>query len=205
MASLTRKFLSALGLDDDKVDQVIERHNEVVTEIKEERDKLKSEAERLPEIQKQLDAYKEAEQKAEKDPYKVKYEAMKEEFENFKNDIEKKETASKKEKAYRQLLKDCGVNEKRLDAVMKVTDTSKLEFDEEGKLKDGDKLKEAIKTEWADFIQTTGAKGAATATPPANNGGKTTMTKEQIRAIPDAATRQKAMLDNPGLFGLPEN
>jgi hypothetical protein len=41
------------------------------------------------------------------------------------------------------------------------------------------------------------------ANPPAN-GGKTTMTKEQIRAIPDAQARQKAMLENPSLFGLAE-
>ena len=36
------------------------------------------------------------------------------------------------------------------------------------------------------------------------NDGKSTMTKEQIRAIADPVARQKAMLENASLFGLPE-
>jgi hypothetical protein len=80
-----------------------------------------------------------------------------------------------------------------------------VEFDDNGELKDRDALKEAIKTEWSDFIQTVGVKGADTANPPSNNGGKTTMTKAEIRAIKDPATRQKAMMENPSLFGLPES
>ena len=71
-------------------------------------------------------------------------------------------------------------------------------------MKDGDKLKESLKTEWADFIPTTKIAGANSPTPPANDG-KTTMTREQIRAITDTAARQKAMLENPTLFGLPNS
>ena len=81
MASLSRKFLDSLGIDNDKADLIIERHNEVITEIKDERDKYKADAESLTEIQRQLNEYKEAEKNAEKDPFKVKYEALKEDFE----------------------------------------------------------------------------------------------------------------------------
>jgi hypothetical protein len=101
------------------------------------------------------------------------------------------------------MLKEIGIPEKRIDSVIRVSDISKIEFDDEGKIIEGDKLKENLKSEWADFIPTTKTEGAKTATPPANTG-KGTMTREQIRAIPDATARQKAMLENPTLFGLPE-
>ena len=205
MASLSRKFLTALGIEEGIADQIFERHNEVLTEIKEERDKLREEAAKVPDLEKQVEDYKKAEANAEKDPYKVKYEAIKEEFEAFKSDIDNKATVAKKEATYRQLLKECGVAEKRIDAILKVTDIDAIEFDDKGELKDGEKLKEAIKTEWSDVIQKAGIEGAKTATPPSNNGSKTTMTREQIRAISDPTARQKAMMDNPSLFGLPEN
>lgn len=204
MATLSRKFLDSIGIENDKADLIIERHNEVLTEIKEERDKFKADAEALPDIQKQLNEYKEAEKNAEKDPYKVKYEALKEDFEEYKNGIAAKETAVKREAAYVKLLKSAGVSEKRIPAILKVTELDKIELDDEGNAKEADKLTEAIKTEWGDFITTTQVKGAKVATPPANNG-KTTKTREEIRAIADPAARQKAMLENPSLFNLPDN
>lgn len=203
MASLSRKFLAGIGIEDDKVELIIEKHQEVLTEVKEERDSYKESAERLPAVEKELAELKKATEDGKENTYKVKYEALKEDFETYKKDIQTKETKSKKESAYKELLKSAGVSEKRIDAVLKVSDLSKLEFDEEGKVKDEDKLVKDIKEEWSDFITTQSSKGASTATPPANNG-KTTMTKEQIRSISDPIARQKAMMDNPSLFGLAE-
>ncbi len=128
---------------------------------------------------------------------------MQKEYKEYKADIEAKATTAKKENAFKAMLKEIGIPEKRIDSVLKVSDVAKIEFDDEGKVKDGDKLKEGLKTEWADFIPTTKTEGAKTANPPANTG-KSTMTREQIRAITDTAARQKAMLENPSLFGLPE-
>lgn len=204
MASLSRKFLTTLGIDEDKADAIMEKHQEVLTEVKEERDKYKEEAESVPALQKQVEDLKAQNEGAEKDPYKVKYEALKEDFEAYKKDISDKQTASKKEEAYKALLKEAGVSEKRLSAVMKVTDLKDFELDEEGKPKEKDKHLASIKEEWGDFITSTHSEGAKTSTPP-SNGGKTTMTKEEIRAISDPIARQKAMAENPSLFGLPEN
>lgn len=172
MSTLSMKFLSGLGIDDDKAELICERHKEVLTEIKDERDALKEKAEQYDAVQKQLNEYKDAEKKAEKDPYKVKYEALKEEYDKYKQDIEAKETMAKKTDAYKQLLKDAGVSDKRIEAVLKVSDIGGLEFDNEGKVKDADKLTESIKTEWADFIPTTKVEGAKTPTPPASNNDK---------------------------------
>ena len=203
MASLTRKFLTSLGIEEEKADLILENHTAVLTEIKDERDRYKTEAEKLPDIQKQLNEYIEAEKKNEKDPFKVKYEALKEDFEEYKKGIEAKETTAKKEAAYRQLLKDAGVSEKRISAILKVSDIDSLELDEDGKAKKSEELTKSIKEEWADFITTTKSEGAKVSTPPASDG-KNTKTKEEIRAISDPIARQKAMLENPSLFGLPE-
>lgn len=200
--AFTRKFLAALGIEADKVDEIIAAHTEVTDALKEERDKYKTDAEKLPEVEAEL---KELKGKAEgEDPYKEKFEKLQKEYKDYKADIEAKATTAKKENAFKAMLKEIGIPEKRIDSVIKVSDVSKIEFDDEGKVKDGDKLKDSLKTEWADFIPTTKTEGAKTATPPTNTAGKTTMTREQIRAITDPVARQKAMLDNPSLFGLPE-
>ena len=127
---------------------------------------------------------------------------MQKEFNEFKAGVESKETTAKKESAFRSVLKDIGIPDKRIDSVVKVSDINGIELDGEG-IKDVETLKESLKKEWSDFITTTKVEGVNSANPP-SNAGKATMTKEQIRAIPDAATRQKAMLENPTLFGLPD-
>lgn len=200
--AFTRKFLSALGIEQDKIDEIIQAHTEVTDALKEERDKFKEDAGKLPEIEKQLNELKE--QVSGEDPYKEKLEKLQKEYDDYKADVEAKATKAKKEKAFRGLLKDIGIQEKRIDSVMKVSDIAKIELDDDGNIKDGEKLKESLKTEWSDFISTTKTEGAPSANPPTNTG-KGTMTKEEIRKIEDPIARQKAMLDNPTLFGLPEN
>lgn len=132
--------------------------------------------------------------------WKTKYDALKEEFTSYKNDVSAKETKATRSNAYKELLKQAGVSEKRLDSVLKVSDIDSLEMGEDGKFKDADKLIENIKTEWADFITTTETRGAKTSTPPTNNGGGK-MTKAEIMKIEDDGERQKAIAENHELFG----
>lgn len=168
--------------------------------LKEEISRYKGDAEQLPAIQKELDKLKEAAKDGGKNPFEVKYNALKEEFAEYKKNTEAKETKSKKESAYRALLKEAGVSEKRLESVLKVSDVDGLEFDEDGKVKNHDDLIKGIKAEWDDFIQTKTQTGAQTATPPAGNG-KVYKSKDEIMAIRDASARQKAIADNHELFG----
>jgi len=191
MATLSKKFLLGFGIDEEKADLICERHKEVLNEIIAERDQYKEQAEKLPGIQTQLDQYKEAEKKGEKDPYKVKYEALKEDFEEFKKGVKAKEITAKKEAAYSKLLKDAGVSEKRIAAILKVSDLDSIELDDEGKAKDADKLTEAIKSEWSDFIQTEQTKGADVAHPPMNNSS-TAKSREEIMKIKNTTERQQA-------------
>lgn len=200
--ALTRKFLKALGLEDDKIEQIIEEHTTIADRMNAEIEKYKADAEVLPRVQRELEKAQADLEAGKKDSWKVKYEAVKEEFEGYKSEQTKKEARSAKEKAYRELLKQAGVSEKRLDAVLRVSDVDSVELDEKGTIKDADKLTESIKSEWADFIGTTSIQGAQTATPPASTGGNG-MTKADIykkddhgRYVMSAAERQKALMEN---------
>ena len=91
-------------------------------------------------------------------------------FEDYKAEQNAKETRASKERAYSELLKEVGIAEKWLGRASKGVAFDDLELDKDGKIKDADKLKESIKTEWGDCIATEGTQGANTATPPANGG-----------------------------------
>ena len=200
----TRKFLSAMGIEADKVDEIINAHIEVVDGLKEERDNFKKDAEKLADVEKELTKAKEkiAKNGDGETVAKEDYDKLKKEYDDYKADITAKNTRTEKENAFRELLKSAGVSEKRFNAIIKVSDIDGLELDKDGKIKDAEKHTENVKTEWADFIETTTTKGAKTANPPANNGKGTGKTKEEILAIKDGAVRRQEMLNNPHLFGL---
>lgn len=196
--SLTRRALKAMGIDEEKIDEIISMHSETVDGLKADVAKYKADAEALPEVQKQLEKAQADLEAGKKDSWKVKYEAIKEEFEGYKTEQTKKESHAAKEKAYRALLQEAGVSEKRLESVLKVSDVDSVELDDKGAVKGADKLTENIKSEWADFITTTETRGANTSNPPANGGVK--MTKDEIFKIKDPVERQNAIAENIGLF-----
>jgi hypothetical protein len=197
--ALSRKFLTALGIEAEKIDEIINAHSETVEALKEERDSYKAKAEQSDKLQKDLDsAKKQIEDLNKDDAYKVKYEALKEDFDSYKKGIETEKTNNNKKDAYKALLKEVGISEKHIDKVAKLVELDKIKLDKDGKIEGADDLKKSLKEEWSDFIVTDGKEGAGTATPPGNTGGK--KTKDEIMAIKDTAERQKAMLENKELF-----
>ena len=157
----------------------------------------------MADVQKELDkAKKAAKDDGEETVLKSEYDALKTEYDKYKGEITAEKERNAKETAYRELLKAAGVSEKRISAVVKVTDIDGIELDKDGKIKDADKRAESVKAEWADFIETTTTKGANTANPPANNGKGNGKTKEEIMAIKDGTIRRQEMAANPHLFGL---
>lgn len=179
--ALTRKLLKGMGLTDEQVDTIIEAHTETVDGLKADIGKYKGDAEKLPTVQKELDDLKAAGDGG----YKEKYENEKKAFEDFKQAQTAKETRMAKEKAYTEFLKSVGVSEKRIPSIIKVTDLNSVELDGD-KVKDAETLAESVKTEWADFIETSNTNGANTNNPPANNPNPgddpSTMTMEQYIA-----------------------
>ena len=126
---------------------------------------------------------------------------MKEDFDQFKADQKAKETTAKKSDAFRALLKEVGIREKRIDAVLRVSDLDSIELDEDGKIVDAGKLKKSLAEEWEDFIDSTEQQGAKTVNPPSGKGSGKTMTKDEIMAIRDPIQRQNAIAENIELFG----
>lgn len=164
--SVTRKMLKAMGIEDEKIEQIIEAHTETVDGLKAERDSFKLEAERLGNVQKELDDLK---ANAPKD-YKAEYEQAKQEFEQYKESIEAEKLVAEKKQLYTDLLKAQGVDEKRLASILKLADLDALEI-EDGAIKNADELAEGIKKEWADFIVQTDTKGADVSNPPTDESG----------------------------------
>ena len=196
--SLTRKMLKAMGIEEEKIDQIIEAHSETVDSLKADRDSYKEDAEKLKDVQKELDDLK---AKGD-DGWKEKHDRLKVEFDQYKNDVQAKETKAAKEAAYRVILKDANLSEKGIEKAVKYADWDKIELDADGKLKDANDHIKAAREEWAEYVTTTTTTGAKTSTPPANNGGKTGKTKEEIMAIRDPAVRQAEIAKNPEAFGL---
>lgn len=162
--ALTRKLLKGMGLTEEQVDTIIEAHTETTDGLKADIAKYKGDAEKLPGVQKELNDLKTAGDGG----YKEKYEKEHADFEKYKADQTAKETRQAKETAYRELLKAAGVSEKRIPAILKVTDLNGIEMDGD-KIKDADKHTQTVKTEWAEFVESTNTTGANTTTPPANN------------------------------------
>ena len=89
--ALTRRSLKAMGIDDEKIDEIIAMHTETVDGLKADIERYKNDAEKLPEIQKELDALKAAGDNGLQD----KFVAVKREYDAFKKEIsqEKAKTA----------------------------------------------------------------------------------------------------------------
>lgn len=178
--ALTRKFLSALGIEADKIDEIISAHSDTVNALKGERDEYKVDAEKyestskkLAKIEKELSELKDSQANSSEE-WETKYTELKSKYDSYKKDVEAKATKQSKIDAYKKLLKEANVSDKRFDSIVKISSEliDGIEFDDDNKVKNRDKLLETIKGEWADFIVTTSQKGADTATPPANDTGK---------------------------------
>lgn len=195
--ALTRKMLKAMGIDDEKIDQIIEAHTETVDALKDERDKFREKAEQLPDVQKKLDAALKATSGDES--FEVKYNALKEDFDKYKGEVTAKETRSTKEKALRELIDRIGIKN-HVDRIVKYYNIDGITLDESGNIVDPDKHEKSIKDEWNDHISTSVQRGTTPETPPANSGG-TSMTRDEIMKIKDTGKRQAAIAENHELFG----
>nr|DAT80070.1 MAG TPA: minor structural protein [Caudoviricetes sp.] len=182
--AFTRKFLKALGLNDEQVDSVIEAHAEGIDALKATNADLSKKLE-------------EASKNPKESEYKAKYEKVQSEFDAYKNTITQKEERGAKETAYAKLLKDAKVSEKMIPKIIKVTDFNSLKF-KDGKFENVDSLNSDIQKEWGDYVETVKNVGANVSTPPGNSGNA--MTKEDILKITDFAKQQEAIKANPQLF-----
>ena len=197
--AFSRSTLKAMGFSDDQVQSLIDLHTEVTDKLKADIKTYKEEAEKLSDVQRQLDEANSKLKAAEKDDYKGKYESEKAAHDKLKADITAKETTAKKSSAFKAMLKAKGYSE---NAVSKITKyggfIDGVELDEEGKITNSDKLMTSVESEWSEYKPQAGTTRHTPVTPPV--GGKVQRTKEDIMNITDTAARQKAIAENLSLF-----
>lgn len=200
--ALSRKMLQAMGIEAEKIDQIIEAHSETVEGLKTERDKYKADAERLPAVQEEL-------KKAQADlatattdgGWKERHDKVKREYDDYKQAQEAKEIRAAKEKAVRAYLESKNIKDGNLIIAMRGlnAEIDAAELDGDGKLKSSKVLDDLISGELAGLVTTTTEKGAPPpVNPPHNTGGS--MTRQQIMDIKDRSERRAAIAANLNAF-----
>lgn len=192
--ALTRKMLTAMGIEPDKVDQIIESHSETVEGLKKQAEELREQASKVPNLEKEIEELKAAQPT---EDWQAKYDELKSEFDSYKVKVENEQAAAEKSRLYRSMLREAGVDERRIDAILKVTDMGGITV-KDGAIENPEAVKEAIASEWGGFITQTSTQGAKVDEPPTSAGAK--MTRDEIMAIKDTSARQKAIAENIDQF-----
>lgn len=169
--ALTRKFLKAMGIEEEKIEEIITAHTDVTDALKADRDKYKADAEKLPSVQKLYDDLKKEVDEKGDDSYKEKYEKEHKDFEDYKASIDAEKLNAKKVAAYKALLKKAGIKDKIIDLIVKGTSMDDIELDDKDEIKESDTKLDNVKKEYADYIVTTRDEGEDPETPPGGNGG----------------------------------
>lgn len=193
--ALSRATLKAMGLEEDKIDSIIAMHTETVDALKQQRDQAQEEAGRIPDLEKKIQDLEAAKPT---EDWERKFSEEHEAFEAYRTKVAQEESDRRKSDLYRALLADQGVDPKRIDAIMRVTDLGDVVV-EDGKLRDSEELAGRIAEEWGDFVVHTATRGAQVDDPPS---GGAVMTRDEILSIKDTAERQAKIAENPELFGL---
>lgn len=197
--ALTRKFLAALGIEADKVDEIITAHTETVNALKEQMKSAEGNAEKVKEIQKEMDDLK----KDLKEKYRTKeeYDKLKKEYDDYKADVSGKEAAAAKEKAARAYFESKGIKGANLEIAVKGSrdEISALTLDGES-IKNAKALDDLISGTFAALVSKSSSRGASTDTPPSNGGNGGAKTKADIMKIKDTSERQRAIAENIELF-----
>lgn len=194
--SLTRKMLKAMGIEDDKIEQIIEAHTETVDGLKADITKYKADAEKLPAVQKELDGLKEARD----DGWEQKAKDWEQKYKALVSDNEAKATREAKEKAVRAYYESKSITGDNLAIAMLGSGEAinNLQMDGEN-IKDASALDSLVNGAFSKLVSTTTVKGAQTATPPTSTGAGA-MSKDQIMKIKDPTERQNAIAENINLF-----
>lgn len=199
-----REILGKADIPSDKlkeaVDSIISGHTDSIEALREERDSLRDDVAKYKEFeQKYKDTAKELDEANARLSGEKDFDSLKKEFDDYKKSVESEKSRAAKTEAFKSLLAELGIADKRMPAIIKVSDIDGISLNKDGGITNAEKLKESLKEEWADFIPTQSEKGAKTAEPVQNKGGST-MTRDEILAIKDTAARQKAISENLDLF-----
>ena len=152
--SLTRSFLKSLGLDEEKISSVIEAHGETVAALNQRYSELearyrdaKQGADRLPELQRELEALK-------KEDFRAKYESEKSAHDALKESLARREARAACEKAVRAYYLGKSIRGDNLAIAMRGTPLDDIRLSEDGTIADTAPLDALVKGDFKPLIQT---------------------------------------------------
>ena len=152
--SLTRSYLKSLGLDDEKINSVIEAHSETVTALNQKYSELetryrgaKESADQLPALRQELEALK-------KEDFRGKYESEKSAHDALKESIARKQARDAAEKAVRAYYIGKSIRGDNLNIAMRGTPLEEITLSEDGTIADTKALDALVAGDFRPLIQT---------------------------------------------------
>lgn len=181
MAQLTRKFLRALGVEEDKIDEIVNAHQDTLEEIKAERDGLKDNASKLAEAQAEVTRLSGELEQAKKtggDAARVQAD-----FDAYKQQVEAERVSAMNESDLMDIAREAGIQRESFRRMAaKTFDRERIKRGEDKAITNREELLEAMKADYPDFIATDPQpKGPGPVTPP--SPGDKTYTRDQIKAM----------------------
>jgi len=212
--AFTRRYLTALGIEAEKIEEIMAAHVEVtealkaqIADSKEEADELakaKDEIAKLKSSQKEM-AEKLKAAETERDDFKGKYDTAAADIEKMKSDNEARETTAKREDAIRSAAKAKKLSDEAISIILdsKKDYASRIEFGDDGKAKNVDDVFKEIFADRPSLSESNRKVNHTPDNPPANSGGKApALTWDEIDNITDAGERQAAMAQNMEALGI---
>lgn len=211
--AFTRKFLTAMGIESEKVDEIMAAHVEVTDALKAQINDSKDESDKLTKVQAELDKLKASQKdmaeklsaaEKERDEIKGKYDTATADLDKIKAENAERETDEKCRKALADFLHE----QKFSDfAVKNITGNGvykSVQFGEDGKPANLEEILKTIQTDerYSGFMPKISEKSHTPATPPANTGGVTKATWEDVDKIKDDGERQAFMAQHKDDLGI---
>lgn len=188
--ALTRSMLKAMGIEPEKVDEIIGAHVESIDALKDQISELKETAKEVDKLKAENERLKEEQPNG--DEWEEKYQTEHEAFEAYKKEIKTQETTRAKLDKFRTLLDEVGLTGKLAETIIKTQDMDKIELTDDGELSGADALKGTLEADWKDYIGQSRTGGTTLEDPPAgdpaNDFGKMTLSQKMQYANehPDA-------------------
>lgn len=200
MASFRRADLRKILGDaytDEIGNELVSLHLGVVDPLKDDLEKYKADAEKVPGLTKEIESLKGGED------WKAKYEKEKADHDAYRAQVAKDADIAKVRAAYRSVLIEEKISEQTIDSILNATDFSGIKLTADGKIENLEQVKNDINSKWGGFKVTTTPQGARVDNPPNNNGNTAKKTMEEIYARDEhgryklsTEERQKALQEN---------
>lgn len=176
--ALTRKFLKALGIEEDKIEEIITAHGETVAALKDEIDKAEQSAkdsaaaaQERDKLQKRVEAL----EKTSGDAAKVQAE-----YDAYRQQVETDKANAGKKALIKKALEDAHANPAAIDLMLNTVKLDDVEMDGEA-LKDAEAVLKPIREAHAGLFGTVQNQGTPPLNPPAGDGK---MTRESFEKLP---------------------